>query len=197
MNAVDLEMRRRGQIPVRTREPGGTPLAEDIRNLLLRIDAEAPVAATELLLYAASRAQHVARVIRPALERGEIVMCDRFSASSVAFQAFARGVSRHEVEALNRFAAQGTDVDLYILLDLTVEECERRQGKRQGTGQAADRMESESRAFHQRVRDGYLTQAKEKPNQWLVLDATQTPEQMKAVVVKELEGRGWLGSLIA
>ncbi len=194
MNAVDLELRRRGRIPVRSREPGGTPLAEDIRRLLLRTDGEPPVAATELLLYSASRAQHVANVIKPALLRGEWVMCDRFSASTVSFQSFARKLSRPEIEWLNRFAEQGTAPDLYVLLDLTVEESERRQGKRQGTGQAADRMERESRDFHEAVRAGYLAQAKENPQHWLVLDASKSPDEMKTRVIAELEGRGWLAS---
>lgn len=194
MNAVDLELRRSTRTPVRTREPGGTPLAEEIRTLLLKIDGEAPVAPTELLLYAASRAQHVAKKIKPALERGEWVMCDRFSASTVAFQCFARKLSRPDIDWLNRFAEQGTKPDLYVLLDLTVEESERRQGHRQGAGQAADRMERESREFHEAVRQGYLAQAKEDPNRWLVLDASKSPDEMKARVIKELEDRRWLVS---
>ena len=192
MQAVDLELRQRGQTSRLTREPGGTPLAEDIRKLLLRTDGEVPVAPTELLLYAASRAQHVSGVIRPSLDRGEWVMCDRFSASSVSFQSFARGVKRANVDWLNRFAEQGTAPDLYILLDLTVDESERRQGRRQGAGQAADRMESESRAFHERVRQGYLAQAQESPERWLVLDAMQSPEAMTKQVIRTFEERKWL-----
>lgn len=194
MNAVDLELRRLGHVSVRTREPGGTPLAEDIRNLLLKTDGETPVASTELLLYAASRSQHVAHVIKPALARGEWILCDRFSASSVSFQCFARKLSRPDVDWLNRFAEQGTTPDLYVLLDLTVDESERRQGKRQGSGQAADRMESESREFHENVRRGYLAQAKETPSQWLVLDAMKSPDEMKSIVIAEFERRGWLAS---
>jgi dTMP kinase len=192
MNAVDLELRRRGLSMVRTREPGGTPLAEDIRKLLLKTDGETPVAPTELLLYSASRAQHVSNVIKPALARGEWVMCDRFSASTVSFQCFARKLSRPDIDWLNRFAEQSTSPDLYLLLDLTVDESERRQGKRQGAGQAADRMERESREFHEAVRQGYLAQAKENPSGWLVLDAMKSPEEMKDRVIAEFERRKWL-----
>jgi dTMP kinase len=171
-----------------TREPGGTPMAEEIRNLLLRTDHESPEPATELLLYAASRAQHVACVIQPALSRGDWVLCDRFSPSTVAFQSFARGLARKDIDWLNAFAEQGTEPDLVILLDLSIEESRRRQSGRA----AADRMEKEKAAFHEAVRQGYLAQAKERPQSWLVLDARETPEALKAKVVAELERRGWL-----
>jgi dTMP kinase len=196
---LSIELKSRGRGFRLTREPGGTPLAEDIRRLLLRTDAEVPVAATELLLYAASRAQHVAHVIKPTLEAGEWVLCDRFIASSVAFQCFARGLPRKDVDWLNTFACQGVKPDLTILLDLTVEQSRKRQERRQGAGQQpddpkGDRMERESIAFHENVRRGYLEQAKEDPKAWLVLDANQTPDEMKARVLTELEARGWLVS---
>jgi dTMP kinase len=197
---LSAELNSRGQAFTLTREPGGTPLAEEIRRLLLRTDAEAPVATTELLLYAASRAQHVAQVIRPAIAKGEWVMCDRFSASSVAFQCFARGLSREQVDWLNRFAQDGVEPSLTILLDLTVEESRRRQGKRTGptttvgVAPGADRMERESREFHERVRAGYLAQAKEKPSAWLVVDATGSPDEIKAIVMQSLQERKWLVS---
>ena len=101
-------------------------------------------------------------------------------------------MKRANVDWLNRFAEQGTAPDLYILLDLTVDESERRQGRRQGAGQAADRMESESRAFHERVRQGYLAQAQESPERWLVLDAMQSPEAMTKQVIRTFEERKWL-----
>lgn len=203
------DLKAEGYSYILTREPGGTPLAEDIRNLLLRTDAEPPVANTELLLYAASRAQHVAKVIRPALERSSWVLCDRFTASSVAFQCFARGLSRAAVDDLNRFAQDGIEPDLTILLDLTVAESRRRQMDR-GAGNAkgnsthaqpgddanahaehADRMERESREFHERVRKGYLAQAKEQPGKWLVIDATAAPMEIRTQVLETLKERGW------
>ncbi|MCM2280729.1 MAG: dTMP kinase, partial [Bdellovibrionaceae bacterium] len=139
------ELKRRGQDLVLTREPGGTPLAEDIRRLLLRTDGEVPCARTEILLYEASRAQHVARIIRPALERGQWVLCDRFDASTVSFQSFARQLDRQEVDWLNAYAIAGTNVDLYVLLDLSVEESfKRRHGRNQGQGTEDDRFEREA-----------------------------------------------------
>jgi dTMP kinase len=195
IQAVATELKRRNQRFVTTREPGGTPLAEEIRKLLLRTDAEAPVAATELLLYAASRAQHVAKVIKPALEGEQWVLCDRFAASMVAFQCFARGLPRMDIDWLNRFAMQGTKPSLTVLLDLTVEESNRRQG---GQGRdARDRMEQESRDFHEKVRQGYLSQAKEDPAGWLVLNAAESPDTLRTQVLAALEERRWLGSLIA
>lgn len=189
------ELKNQGLGVTLTREPGGTPLAEDIRKLLLRTDAEAPVAGTELLLYAASRAQHVANVIKPALQNGEWVVCDRFTASSVAFQCFARGLSRENVNWLNNFAIDGTRPGLVVLLDLTVEESQRRQeGRNAGNGPGSDRMERESTTFHEAVRQGYLSQAKEDPEHWLVLDATQSPTEMLEVLISDLKRRGWLNS---
>lgn len=203
IQGLSIELTRQKQPFTLTREPGGTPLAEDIRKLLLRTDMEAPVPSTELLLYAASRAQHVAKVIRPALERGEWVLCDRFSASSVAFQCFARRLSRADVDWLNRFAQQGVEPDLTILLDLSVDESQRRRvGRtRQGSGpahdqrdQMDDRMEREAHEFHEAVRQGYLAQAAEAPERWFVLDAILSPAELLARVVKILEERRWLAS---
>jgi dTMP kinase len=193
MKGLTDELTAQGFGLVVTREPGGTPLAEEIRRLVLRTDHEAPVAETELLLYAASRAQHVAQVIKPALGRGEWVFCDRFSASTVSFQCYARGLSRSAVDWLNHFAQAGTEPDLYILLDLTVEESQRRQGLRtQGSGQVSDRMERESHDFHEAVRRGYLEQARQNPERWLVLDATLSPDRLKAQVLEVFKERKWL-----
>lgn len=189
IRGLEVELRNRGLRLRLTREPGGTPLAEDIRRLLLRTDSEVPAPATELLLYAASRAQHVANVIYPTLAQGEWVLCDRFTASTVAFQCFARGLNRADVDWLNQFATQGTRPDLTILLDLTVEESRRRQH-----GRAADRMEKESHDFHEAVRNGYLAQAKENPKEWLVLDANLSPQELVQKTLREFKDRGWLES---
>lgn len=178
-----------------TREPGGTPLAEEIRRMILRTDGESPVAVTELLLYAASRAQHVARVIQPALMRSEWVLCDRFAASTVAFQGFARGLPRAEIDWLNCFAQQGVRPDLYFLLDVSVAATQRRaaeRGHESGTG--ADRMEREPGAFHEAVRQGYLAQAREAPEDWVVLDATKKPEALLQDALGVLREKGWLES---
>lgn len=173
-----------------TREPGGTPLAEDIRGLILRTEHEAPVAATEILLYEASRAQHVAKVIQPALREGRWVLCDRFSESTVAFQCFARGVNRPEVEWLNRFAEQGTRPEAVVLLDLSVEASRLRQtGRQDQGGQSRDRIENEADEFHNRVRNGFLAQAAAEPNRWIVLDAELSQDQLLQVLLAALKSR--------
>ncbi len=164
---------------IMTREPGGTPLAEDIRNLLLRREGEAPVARTEVLLYQASRAQHVDTVIEPALKAGQWVLCDRFYASTVAFQCFARGLDRTQIDFLNMYATNNRKPDLTVLLDLPVKDSLSRIEQRNLTlGSESDRMEAEKLSFHQAVRDGYLAQADENPDSWLKLDAKKSPSDL-------------------
>lgn len=187
------ELKKRGFDLIMTREPGGTPLAEDIRKILLRTDSEVPHARTELLLYEASRAQHVERVIRPALEKGQWVLSDRFTASTVSFQSFARKIPRKEIDSLNDYAVGGVKPTLQVLLDLTVDESfKRRKGRVDKTGVDDDRFEREARDFHEAVRQGYLAQAKEDSNNWLVLDANKTPDELFKNLLSHLEDRGWL-----
>lgn len=170
-----------------SREPGGTALGEEIRQILLRCQGETPSPRTELLLYEAGRAQHVDHVIKPALNKKQWVLCDRYDASSVAFQCGGRGLEIAEVEWLNRFATTGLKPDLYVLLDLTVEESVKRREHRE-----ADRFEREAEAFHQRVRDSYLQIAKKETGRWLVLNASQTPEELVRSLIQELKNRQWL-----
>ncbi len=187
------ELKRRGCDLVLTREPGGTAMAEDIRKLLLRVDGETPVARAELLLYEAARAQHVERVIRPALAAGLWVVCDRFTASSVAFQCYGRELERTAVDWLNKYAVAGIEPDLFILLDLPVEKSlERRQARTVGTGVEDDRFEKEKQVFHEAVRRGYLAQANEDPQQWLVLDAQRTQNELFDDLMLHLTSRSWL-----
>ncbi len=176
-----------------TREPGGTKLAEEIRNILLKIDDEVPEASTEALLYQASRAQHVARVIRPAIDKKMWVLCDRFSASSIAFQSFARGLKREEIEWLNRFSTQNIFPDLNVLLDLSIEESQlRMEGRNLTLGTENDRFEREQSEFHQKVRDGFLYQARNEPDKWLVLDASQSSEKLSVRLIQELQRKNYL-----
>ena len=178
---------------VLTREPGGTKLAEEIRNILLKIDDEVPFGRTEALLYQASRAQHVANVILPALEKKMWILCDRFSASSIAFQSFARGLDRKDIEWLNQFSTQNTFPDLNVLLDLSVEESHRRMAGRNLTlGTEHDRFEKEEKEFHQKVRDGFLFQAKADPKKWLVLDAGQPSEKLSIQLMQALKDKQYL-----
>lgn len=178
-----------------TREPGGTPLSEEIRRLLLRTDGASPTARCEILLYEAARAQHVDQVIKPALDQGRWVLCDRFTASTVAFQAGGRHIQETEVEWLNRFATRGHSPELTVLLDLDTDTSLARQQKRfQTTGEKADRLESEARDFHERVRQSYLRQAQTNPTAWLVLDASQSLESMFNVLVRTFQEKKWLAS---
>lgn len=198
ISGIKSEIERRGLKVRLTREPGGTPLAEEIRRLILRTGDEGktdtPVAATEILLYEASRAQHVAQVIKPSLALGEWVLCDRFSESTVAFQCFARGLDREEVDRLNRFAEQGARPELVVLLDLSVAASRRRQNHRasKDASAAPDRIEREADDFHERVRQGFLAQAKEEPLRWLILDAELSSDELLKRTIAELERRGWL-----
>ena len=174
---------------IKTREPGGTPLGDQLREIILQKAGQPPTARTELLLYQASRAQHVDQVIQPALENKKWVLCDRFSASSVAFQSAGRNISIAQVDWLNDFSTNSLKPQLQILLDLSVEESKKR---RQGRTQGEDRMESEAEAFHSRVRTGFLRQAEKHPRAWLVLDAAHSQEQLFKILLNELRGRKWL-----
>ena len=178
---------------IKTREPGGTAVGDQLRQIILEKSAEPPTPRTELLLYEASRAQHVDLVIRPALAEKKWVLCDRFTASSVAFQAGGRNISGHDVDWLNRFATSGVCPHLNILLDLTVEESEARRQKRAGdSGALEDRIESEAAAFHERVRLGFLQEAKKDASVWLVLDAAKSPTELFQILLAELKNRKWL-----
>ncbi len=176
-----------------SREPGGTELGEELRTLLLKTKGQAPTPRCELLLYEAIRAQHVDLLIRPALEQGNWVLCDRFTASSLAFQSGGRSLQVDEIVWLNQFATGGLRPDLTILMDLTVEESDRRRENRSRTsGVPQDRFEQEARDFHERVRQNYLRQALESPQGWLVLSASQTPDSLFQQLKSELEKRRWL-----
>lgn len=193
MLALEKELSRRGTSFYRTREPGGTPLGDEIRNMILRTEGASPVPRAELLLYEASRAQHVDEVILPKLQQGQWVLCDRFSASSVAFQGGGREISVADVVALNHFATGGLKADLTVLLDLSVEESrKRRQGRGAQSGESEDRIESEADSFHEKVRKSFLQQARADAASWLVLDARETPEGLYLQLLHALEERGIL-----
>jgi dTMP kinase len=161
-----------------TREPGGTPLGVEIRKLLLDWSGEKKSSRAELLLFAADRAEHVDKVIRPNLERGMWVLTDRFIYSTITFQGHGRGIDRELLDQANTLAIQGTVPDLVILLDLAPEEAFKRIASRNSS--ARDAFEDEALAFHGRIREGFLECAKESPVPFLVLDATKTPEQLCA-----------------
>lgn len=189
IQGLKTEFQKQGLAYVLTREPGGSSLGAEVRHMLQRNDGEAPVPRAEALLFQADRAQHVEKVIKPALHQNKWVLSDRFAASSLAFQAAGRDIKSEEIEWLNRFSTAGLQPDLYVLLDLTVEESAKRMA---GRGLEADRFEREGKEFHQKVRDAYLRLAKADPSRWLVLPASEKPEQLFFNLLKELRGRKWL-----
>jgi len=166
-------LRDDGREVVETREPGGTPFGERVRALVLE-SRGVDDALTELLLFEAARAHLLSSVIRPALERGGIVLCDRFTASSVAYQGHGRGLGREVVERANAIATGGLAPDLTLLLDLPVE-----AGlDRRASEGAENHFDRETVDFHARVREGFLALAAESPSSWAVIDASQPVEHV-------------------
>lgn len=161
---------------VLTREPGGTVLGDEIR-ILLKKERAYPVApGAELFLFAASRAQLMAELIRPALDRNTVVICDRFTHSTLAYQGYGRGLDTDAVETINRLATGSIKPDLAILLDMP---CELGLDRKQSS---KDRFELEDLSFHRRVRDGYLKMAAAEPDRWLLLDAALTKPRIAAII---------------
>jgi dTMP kinase len=168
-------LRSAGREVIRTLEPGGTELGQEIRHLLLHRKGDVAPRA-EALLYAADRAHHVATKIRPALERGEVVITDRYLDSSVAYQGAGRALKAEDVRAISMFAVEGLLPNLTILLDLDAAAAAERRNK---TGEAPDRLEREKIEFFEAVRQAFLDMAAAEPNRWLVVDARQTVEAMQ------------------
>lgn len=157
----------RGASVVLCREPGGTPLGERLREALFGLQT-APSALAELLAFSAARAELVATVIRPALEAGALVLCDRFIDSTLAYQGYGRGLDLETIRAVNAAATGGLVPDLTLLLDL-----DPAAGRARGAAGGSDYLEREALAFHERVRAGFLALAAAEPARWQVLDAAQ------------------------
>jgi len=168
----------RGLEVVRTREPGGTTLGRSLRELLLHGDDVSDRA--EALLYAADRAQHVATVVRPALERGAAVVQDRYIDSSLAYQAAGRSLPPAEIRELSEWATGGLWPQLTVLLDVSPELA---AARRSAAGQQADRLEAEAVEFHERVRAGFLALAAADPERFLVLDAALQIEELHVAIL--------------
>ena len=179
LNALAERLSAAEREVVLTREPGGTPLGEAIRALVLSHQRRTDPTA-ELLLFEAARAQLVSTLIRPALERDAVVICDRFGASSIAYQSFGRGIPRDVVERANAIATGGLVPALTLLLDLPVAAGLARRADAGG----GNRFDAESIEFHKRVRDGFLTLAQEEPGRWCVIDASQPFESVLATALE-------------
>ena len=181
------ELRGMGYMVLLTREPGGTAIGDRIRAVLLDQESAEMDPRAEILLYSASRAQHVCERIRPALASGQIVISDRYADSTLAYQGYGRGLDLDTLRAITLFATDGLQPDLTLCLDIApVKGLERR---RQGRGEW-NRLDAETLAFHQRTRQGYLELAQCEPERWVVIDAGRPAEAVHAEIKAFI--RPWL-----
>ena len=178
-------LRETGLDVVAVREPGGTPVGEDVRRW---VKGEALAPETELLLFAAARAELVSHVIRPSLAAGNIVIADRYADSTMAYQGYGRGLSLDTVRSVNQAATGGLTPDLTFLLDLPVEEGLQRAGGRQD-GTHETKFEREAMAFHRRLRSGFLKLVKLEPERILLVDAAKPPEAIAGAVWTHVQPR--------
>lgn len=172
----------RGLPVVATREPGGTPLGDQLRFVLLDVHGEVDPLA-ELLLYAADRAQHVRRLIRPRLQAGQIVLSDRYADATVAYQGAGRGFPSEVISQVIELATGGLQPDLTLLFDLAVADARARTKQRAENAAQADRFDEEDEAFQLRVRDAYLEIASTEPRRVRIIDATGSPQEVHARVL--------------
>jgi len=183
-------LQERGYPVFLTREPGGTRIGDQIREVLHSLANTEMLPQTEMLLYSASRAQLVGQVIRPHLARGEIVLSDRYADSTLAYQGYGHDLDLQVLQIITNFATGGLRPDLTIYLDIDVEEGLRRKLAAHQAGEAEwNRMDQQEFAFHRRVREGYLQMAAAEPERWLVIEATQPAEVAQQVIRAEVEAR--------
>jgi dTMP kinase len=175
-------LRQRGKDVLATREPGGTAISEAIRGILLDPTHTEMQPEAEILLFSAARAQIVAQVIRPHLQGGGIVLCDRYADSTLAYQGYGRGLDLDTLRTITAFATGGLAPDSTIYLDIAIEE-----GLRRKVPQEWNRLEAQALAFHQRVREGYLEMAASEPDRWLSVDAFQPIADIQAAIRERIE----------
>lgn len=185
MNHLFRALSARGYSVLTTLEPGEGPIGRRIREDLLTHHAEPLDPVAELMLYLADRAQHVSRVLTPALKEGRIVLCDRYTDSTLAYQGYGRGIDPAMIEDLNAFVTRRLTPDLTFLFD-----CPPEVGLRRIRGDL-DRMESQDLGFHRRVREGYLTLAEKAPERIVVIDATRPEETVFREMLAVLKMRGF------
>jgi len=171
----------RGHDVLATREPGGTSISEAVRSILLNPANTAMRPVTEILLFSAARAQIVAQVIRPHMERGGIVLCDRYADSTLAYQGYGRGLDLDTLRAITAFATGGLLPHLTVYLDIAIED-----GLRRKSAQEWNRLEDQTLMFHRRVRQGYLEMAAAEQERWLVLDAAQPIAGVQSAIRERL-----------
>ena len=193
LKALESHLIARGKSCRSTREPGGTSLGEFIRRVLLDVGKPPITSPTELFLYLADRAQHIHEVIAPALERGQIVLCDRHTDSTLAYQGYGRGIDLGLLRSLNDIASRGIKPDLTLLFDCPVEIGLSRTAQRKfqaASGPNEDRFEREKIEFHERVRAGFLELARAEPERFRIIDAArpaaEVTQEMKNLIDREL-----------
>jgi dTMP kinase len=179
-------LRQHGYEVIATREPGGTAIGDQIRGCLHDVRNTRMTPAAEILLYSASRAQLVQQVIRPGLESGAIVICDRYADSTMAYQGYGRGLNLDDLQFITQFATGGLQPDLTFLLDLDVEAGIRR---RTDGGDEMNRMDLQNAQFHRRVRQGYLSMVAAQPYRWVVVNADRDVEDVQAEIRLQIRSR--------
>jgi dTMP kinase len=180
-------LRGRGLSVLATREPGGTAIGDRVRAILLDHAASEMLPQAEALLFLAARAQHVAEVIRPRLAAGDVVLCDRFAHSTIAYQGWGHGLSIERLELITDFAIEGLWPDLVIYLDIDIElGLKRKQQHAEGDAGQWNRMEAKELAFHERVRHGYLQMAAGDRARWLLVDASLAVEEVQSAIQRRV-----------
>lgn len=179
LESMDLDV-------IRTREPGGTDIGNQIREVIMNMKNKSMDPRTEILLFCASRAQLVEELIRPSLSAGKIILCDRYADSTLAYQGYGHGLDRQALSALLSFATGGLKPDLTLLFDISAEAGLRR---RQSNHEEWNRMDDYALRFHERVRSGYLEMAAAEPSRWVVINADRPAEEIHQEVVEVLKKR--------
>ncbi|OLN21113.1 dTMP kinase [Domibacillus antri] len=185
LNRIVQELKNRGMDVVQTREPGGIAIAEQIRSVILNKENTAMDARTEALLYAAARRQHLIEKVIPAVERGAVVLCDRFIDSSLAYQGHARGLGMDEVASINDFATNGMMPELTLLFDVSPEVGLARIYRH--NGREVNRLDLEGLSFHEKVREGYLLLAKREKGRIEVVNAEKNEETVFQEALEKIE----------
>ena len=189
-SAIEIVYKRlleEGYEIIRTREPGGTPIAEQIRNVILNKENTKMDIRTEALLFAASRRQHLIEKVWPSLKEGKLVFCDRYLDSSLSYQGHARGLGIEEVLSVNLFATENTFPDLTLLFDIEPEIGLARIAK--NDSREVNRLDVEKLEFHRRVREGYLLLAKRYPERIVIIDASKPLEEVSELTYKAIKER--------
>lgn len=179
-------LRANGHNVLVTREPGGTPVGDQIREILMNLQNDSIIPRTEILLFLAARAQHVEALIRPALAAGKIVVCDRFGDSTLAYQGFGHKTDLETLQTLLDFSTAGLKPDLTLLVDVPVEVG---MTRKRANSSEWNRLDAYALAFHERVRQGYFALAEAEPDRWLIIDATEDQDCVQQAMRRAILSR--------